>query len=918
MNGRALVQQVRRTQFAGMPDVTAMAQEAGTLRGADIERLLELLQGRVTDPVQHRHRCRLLVLLAHNCGDRSLFAPLLKALPAADTNLRAALVDALPAVNDPSRHGELCELLRSGDGALRSAAAQVLSKVGGKTALTRLTELMAERDFKGRRQAIEVTVRIAGHHAIPAFVGALPVASTRERQLIVRYMGDEHFMAGDREGALQVLSELLDDDEVSIGEAAIKAFSALATEEEWFEHVAVCLESPHQSIVRAAVRGLSRFDSPQAIGALRGRLRAGPKSVRLAVLDTLEQIGSDAVLPALVDALGHRQLAVRARAGEVLAGLGEKGSLEVARTVMWLLRSPRADVRRTAVEIARKVKDPAQVLWPRLFELLRDQDWWVRERVADALVEIAGERLLSYVVVLLNDPSAPVRMFAIEVIRRLAAPRALGALAQAATGDSDWWVRERAMQAMAELGDARAGPYLVHIAFKEPFLRIGAVQAIGVLKAPGTAEHVARLLQFDDKELRRACLSCLEELGDPSVGDAVAPLIEDDDPKVAEKARRLAALWELQAAAGTTATDTPGSRLDRLLVMMDAEGADDLVLSPGYPPMAKRMGEVQPLGGEAELTDADLQAMIAPILRSGQLAALDQQEDVDFSYEVQSHGVRFRANVFRQIRGLSAVFRVVRGTIPSLDALGLPAVVAGLGHMKNGLVLIGGPTGSGKSTTLAALIDSMNRATGRHIVTLEDPIEVVHPRLRSLVNQRELGTHTTSYDAALRATLREDPDVILVGEMRDLPTIAFAVTAAETGHLVLGTVHTASADTTLDRLINVFPPSSQHQVRSMLATSLRAVVCQHLLPRADGEGRVLACEVMLNNDAVAHLIRTGKTFQLPSVITTSTEAGMQLMDADLLRLLDAGAISAELAWMKARDKSTFEARLAGPPADLRD
>ncbi|RME22621.1 MAG: PilT/PilU family type 4a pilus ATPase [Deltaproteobacteria bacterium] len=918
MRSRALVQQVRRTRFAGAPEVQAFAERLGALPGREVERLLELLQERVTDPVQHRHRCRLLVQLVRQSGDRSLFAPLMRALPGADSNLRAALVEALPLVNDPRHHAELCELLRSHDAGLRSAAAKVLSTVGGKTALARLTEMMAEREFPGRRQAIEVTVRIAGHHAIPAFLAALPVATTRERQLIVRYLGDEHFMAGDREGALQVLSELLTDDEVTIAEAAVKAFSALATEEEWFDNVAGCLESPHQSIVRAAVRGLSRFDSPQAIQALRGRLRAGPKSVRLAVLDTLEQIGTDAILPALVDALGHRQLAVRARAGEVLAGLGEKGSLEVARTVMWLLRSPRADVRRTAVEIARKVQDPAQELWPRLFELLRDEDWWVRERVADALVEIAGERLLPYAVVLLGDPSAPVRMFAVEIIRRLAAPRALGALARTANEDSDWWVRERAMQAMAELGDPRAGPYLVHIAFKEPLLRIGAVQAIAALKAPGSAEHVARLLQFDDKELRRACLDCLEELGDPSVGDAVVPLIDDDDPRVAERARRLAALWQLQAAARLDPTETLGSRLDRLLVTMNAEEADDLVLCPGYPPMAKRMGEVRPLEGEPTLTESDVQAMIAPILRSSQLAAIEAQEDVDFSYEVRSHGVRFRANVFRQFRGLSAVFRVVRGEIPSLDKLGLPPVVATLGQLKNGLVLIGGPTGSGKSTTLAALIDTMNRRAGLHIVTLEDPIEVVHPRVRSLVNQRELGTHTTSYSAALRATLREDPDVILVGEMRDLETISFAVTAAETGHLVLGTVHTASADTTLDRLINVFPPTAQHQVRSMLATSLRAVVCQHLLPRADGQGRVLACEVMLNNDAVAHLIRTGKTFQLPSVITTSSESGMQLMDADLLRLLDAGLITGELAWMKARDKAPFEARLAGPPADLRD
>src|SRR5438105_6101621 len=226
--------------------------------------------------------------------------------------------------------------------------------------------------------------------------------------------------------------------------------------------------------------------------------------------------------------------------------------------------------------------------------------------------------------------------------------------------------------------------------------------------------------------------------------------------------------------------------------------------------------------------------------------------------------------------------------------------------MKNGVVLVGGPTGSGKSTTLAALIDYINRTSARHIMSLEDPIEVVHPRQLSLVNQREIGTHSKSFARALRSTLRADPNVILVGEMRDLTTIEFTVTAADTGHLVFGTVHTVSAATTVDRLVSGFPPGQQAQVRSTLADSLRAVVCQHLLKERNGPGRVLALEILLNNDAVANMIRKGKSYQLPSLIATSHEQGMQLMDADLLRLLKEGRISAEDAYMKATTKKNFE------------
>ena len=279
---------------------------------------------------------------------------------------------------------------------------------------------------------------------------------------------------------------------------------------------------------------------------------------------------------------------------------------------------------------------------------------------------------------------------------------------------------------------------------------------------------------------------------------------------------------------------------------------------------------------------------------------------MDYSHEVKSEGLRFRANVFNQLSGLSGVFRRIRGKLPEIETLGLPPLVRTFGDLKNGLVLVGGPTGSGKSTTLAALIDYINRTSSRHIIALEDPIEVIHRRKLSLVNQREIGAHTRSFSAALRSTLREDPNVILVGEMRDLITIEFTVIAAETGHLVFGTVHTVSAATTVDRMISAFPPGQQEQVRSTLADSLRAVICQYLLSEKTGGGRVLAVELMVNNEAVANLIRKGKAFQLPSIIATSREQGMQLMDNDLLRLVKEGRISAEDGYVKAVSKKEFE------------
>ncbi|MCK6502180.1 PilT/PilU family type 4a pilus ATPase [Myxococcota bacterium] len=720
-------------------------------------------------------------------------------------------------------------------------------------------------------------------------------------------------MGANRGPALQALARLLEDPDEALAVAAVQAFAGMADEDQWFEHLPAALESRRPAVVRAAVSSLGAFRSPRAIATLQSKLRTGNKAVRVVVLDTLEAIGTDAVLPALVDALSHKSLAVRSRATEVLGNLGAQGKVEIARTVIWLLRSPDPDVRRLAVDIARRAKDPNETLWPRLFELLRDQDWWVRERVADALVELAGRRLIPHLAGFLEDPAPPVRLFAVDVLTRMKATEALGALVRAAQKDADWWVRERAMEAIATLGDARAAPYLLHIVLTEPKVRLGGLAALARLGAREVAPRLAPLLQEEDPDVRLATLRALEVLGDASLAPLLLPLATDPRVEVRELARRLAAGWQLElAVAGGDAI--AGTPLDHLLVRTAQAHGDDLLLSPGRKPFVRRMNAVEPLADEV-LDDEAVRALVLPILHPAQLAALAAREDVDLSYEVASHRLRFRANVFHQMHGLSAVFRIIKGAIPSLSTLGLPPVVARLGRLKNGLVLVGGPTGSGKSTTLAALIDDINQSSARHVITLEDPIEAVHGNRQGLVNQREVGTHTRSYPMALRATLREDPDVILVGELRDLDTIAFAVSAAETGHLVFGTVHTVSADTTLDRIINVFPSTQQDQVRSMLAGSLRAVVCQYLLPRAQGEGRVLACEVMLNNDAVANLIRTGKTFQLPSVIATQRAAGMQLMDGELLRLVREGTVGAEVAWVKARDRREFEALLGGPPTD---
>jgi twitching motility protein PilT len=324
--------------------------------------------------------------------------------------------------------------------------------------------------------------------------------------------------------------------------------------------------------------------------------------------------------------------------------------------------------------------------------------------------------------------------------------------------------------------------------------------------------------------------------------------------------------------------------IDELLEHVVERNASDLHVTTGTPPAVRVRGELERLPGFDALTADETQQLLYRILSSEQQKLLELNRQLDFSYSLPGLA-RFRVNVYFQRESIGAAFRLIPTELKTLEELGIPASLHALAEKPRGLVLVTGPTGSGKSTTLAALIDEINRNRSEHILTIEDPIEFLHRHKRCIVNQREIGPDATSFADALRAALRQDPDVILVGEMRDLETIATALTAAETGHLVFGTLHTQSAPSTIDRIIDVFPAEQQEQVRIQIANSLQGVVTQALLPTADKTGRVPALEILLPDDAVRNLIRQGKVEQIYSVMQTNTSRGMQTMEQSLADLI---------------------------------
>ncbi len=360
-----------------------------------------------------------------------------------------------------------------------------------------------------------------------------------------------------------------------------------------------------------------------------------------------------------------------------------------------------------------------------------------------------------------------------------------------------------------------------------------------------------------------------------------------------------------EPAAEQAATVPVLSSVDEYLKLAQQYDCSDLHLATSSPPMWRRYGTLAPIWENGPMfTAEDTRRLSYAFLAPQQMEILEKRGDVDFAYSPDFG--RFRCSVVQQRLGIDMTFRVINTRIRSMEELGLPEVCRTLTRYQNGLVLVTGATGSGKSTTLAALVDETNKDRDDHIITLEDPIEYVFTPKGCHINQREVGTHTKSFAAALRGALREDPDVIMVGEMRDLETISLAITAAETGHLVLGTLHTGNAPRTLDRVLDVFPSDQRDQIRIMVSESLRGIVSQQLIPRQDGQGRVMALEILVNTPAVANCIREGKTFMLPGIMQTGKALGMITMDDSLQGLYAKGLISREECYSRSEDKQTMK------------
>ncbi len=640
--------------------------------------------------------------------------------------------------------------------------------------------------------------------------------------------------------------------------------------------------------------------------------------IRLRVIDLVVRINPSEAVRLCLERLKDPSPAVQQSAvrvmGDALARMDE--SAEAEDQLLALLTDGSEAIRTGVIEIIMKRPDKDRIL-KKLLVFCKNLMGWVRDRTLATLRNYARE-ITQPIIRLMSDPDEDVRSMALVVGATLeareATPHIIGLLK-----DPDWWLRMTAAETLGKIGDPRAVPALV-AAMADPDTAMACIEALSHMKdsRDQVLEPIARQLSAPQSEIRMEAVNALRRLGDRRV----APILEmaaKQDPLPSIRRHAAEALAEL-TGDGRLRDRMPSSSeeanvrptnlhpVEELLVRIRELGGSDLHIVVDSPPSGRVHGELIRMT-EVDYTEASSQREILPILDEEQQRQLDQHKQLDFCHRIPGVG-RYRTNVYIERKGWAASFRVIPNEVPTLPDLGMPSHLADLVNYHQGLVVVAGPSGSGKSTTLAALVNLFNERRRSHLLSLEDPIEFVHQPKGCLINQRQVNKHTRSFAAALRGALRQDPDVIVVGDMRDPETVMLAIEASETGHLVIGTMNTTSAPKTVDSIIDAFPVSEQAQIRTMLSETLKVVMCQTLIPNAEGNGRVACFEVLMGTLGVRNLIRENKTYQIVGQMQIGEQLGHITVDTALQKLLDSRQISAEQAWLKAQNKELFESRVS--------
>jgi len=727
-----------------------------------------------------------------------------------------------------------------------------------------------------------------------------------------------------RRAALAVLASLpLPDVAGQLGTLAVEAPGEqrrLATEallemplsQQTVPHLTRIIEQGEAAHRLRAVQRFAEIANDKNVPFFQRLLDDGDDRLRLAAWQVVVRFAGPAQLPLMISKVGEEPYGTQQVLVAAIQALAPKAGADVVEQVLRLLSSGNTALRTAAFKILLALPDRVAVV-RRFITYSRELQGWVRDRALESMREF-GPEVLEPALELIGDPEPDVRSTALTLVAGFDDPR-VGQAAMRCLGDEDWWIAIHAADLVGRIGGEQAVPALVQAAARED-VRWAAVEALGRIGGEQALQALAGQTRDPRPEIRIEALAALALSEDPRVLPVLQQATQRDPVKwvrvracdlatrLAEKGKVAVDPAALREALATTSVAAGAPEAHRLLALARQQGASDLHVSVDAVPVLRISGRLVRLQGEP-LTAERTAALLHPLLDPGQREQLERCRQLDACFHVENDG-RYRANLFLDRKGLNGVFRVIPEQPPTITELGLPAQVADIAQVHQGIVLVTGPAGCGKSTTLAALVNLVNETRRSHVLSLEDPVEFVHPFKSSLINQREVGRHTASFAAALRAALREDPDVIVIGEMRDAETVTLALTAAETGHVVLATLNANTAAKAVDRVITAFPADEQPQVRESFADSLKLVVSQALLPTADGKGRVACFEILWGTRPIASLIRDNKTFQIPSLMQIGQTHGMRTFDDSLLHLVRAGKISPEAAYMRAVSKDVFE------------
>jgi len=719
--------------------------------------------------------------------------------------------------------------------------------------------------------------------------------------------------------ALSHLERIVREGDKGGAQRAMEAIASMPAKEIGREFMGF-LEHPRPGIRYLAIVKIGESEEllkqPNILNKVADLANDEDERIRLQVLGILSKWSpAEAVRVALLQ-LKSPEPAVQQQAVRVLSeAIDHLGTSESTEDELLSLLTDGSEAVRTGViEVMIRRPDQERIL-RKLLVFCKHLMGWMRDRTLVSLRNYADE-ITGAVVTLMDDPDEDVRSMALMLGATLQAKECVPHIVKLLDAE-DWWLRMIAAETLGKIGDPRAVQPLIK-ALSNPASAMVCLEALAKIGDKAASKGVIGCLSSTQPETRAEAVRALVRLKETRA----VPTLEEcaaNDPSQAIREHAAYAVKQLTGKAPMTESSNVDLHdedaadiselgdLEQILVEVREKNASDLHIIVGAPPVARINGDLIELR-EEQLTPADTRKLIMGMLSPLQKEVLKRDTQVDFCHSITGRG-RYRSNVYIERKGLAAAFRLIPQVVPTLNDIGLPTYLADLVNYRQGLVLVAGPSGSGKSTTLAALVNLFNERRRCHVLLLEDPIEFVHSPKECLINQREVRRHTEDFASALRGALRQDPDVIVVGEMRDPETVKLAIEASETGHLVIGTMNTNSAPKTIDRVIDNFPIKEQAQVRMMLAETIKMVIAQSLLPAADGENRIALFEIMMGTLDIRNLIKDNKTYQIYGQMQVGKTKGHQTVDVGLERLLDARRITAEQAWMRANDKDMFQHRV---------